>query len=147
MAAGRPTKYKEEYNEQVEKLARLGATDKDLADFFDVTEQTINNWKLARDGFFESLKKGKLLADANVASALYHRALGYEHEEDKIFVDDGQPVIVPTIKHYPPDTVAGIFWLKNRRPDLWRDKPKDDEDDNLQEAFKAIADKLLDGNK
>lgn len=127
MAAGRPTKYKEEYNEQVEKLARLGATDKDLADFFDVTEQTINNWKLARDGFFESLKKGKLLADAKVASALYHRALGYEHEEDKIFVDDGQPVIVPTIKHYPPDTVAGIFWLKNRRPDLWRDKPKDDE--------------------
>jgi len=125
--AGRPTKYKEEYNEQVEKLARLGATDKELADFFNVTEQTINNWKLARDGFFESLKKGKLLADANVVDSLYKRALGYEHDEDKIFVVDGQPLIVPTIKHYPPDTVAAIFWLKNRRSDAWRDKPKDDE--------------------
>ena len=127
MEAGRPTKYKEEYNEQVEKLARLGATDKELADFFNVTEQTINNWKLDRDGFFESLKRGKLLADANVVDSLYKRALGYEHDEDKIFVVDGQPLIVPTIKHYPPDTVAAIFWLKNRRSDAWRDKPKDDE--------------------
>ena len=93
-----------------------------LADFFNVTEQTINNWKLAREGFFESLKKGKLLADAKVASALYHRALGYEHEEDKIFQFEGEPVIVPTIKHYPPDTTAAIFWLKNRRPSAWRDR-------------------------
>jgi len=43
---GRPTKYLSEYNEQVEKLCKLGATDKQLADFFNVTEKTINNWKV-----------------------------------------------------------------------------------------------------
>ena len=59
---GRPSKYKEEYCEQAEKLARLGATDKEMADFFGVTEQTLNNWKTDKDGnetpFFESLKRG-----------------------------------------------------------------------------------------
>ncbi len=119
---GRPTAFKPEYVEQVEKLCKLGATDKDLADFFGVTEQTINNWKLAEPLFFESLKRGKMLADANVASALYHRATGYSHEAVKIFNHEGVPLEVPYTEHYPPDPTSMIFWLKNRRPDLWRDK-------------------------
>jgi hypothetical protein len=40
----------------------------------------------------------------------------------KILQDKGVPIVVPFEQHYPPDTVACIFWLKNRRPDLWRDK-------------------------
>ena len=119
---GRPSKYKEEYCEQAEKLARLGATNKEMADFFGVTEQTLNNWKNEYGGFFESLKKGKIESDARVADSLYQRAIGYEHPEDKIFVDKGKPIIVPTIKHYPPDPTAAIFWLKNRRANDWRDK-------------------------
>lgn len=119
---GRPTAFKPEYVEQVEKLCKLGATDKDLADFFGVTEQTINNWKLAEPLFFESLKRGKMLADANVASALYHRATGYSYEAVKIFNHEGVPLEVPYVEHYPPDPTSMIFWLKNRRPDLWRDK-------------------------
>lgn len=99
---GRRTDYRPEMAEQAEKLCRLGATDKELADFFDVTEQTVNNWKSSQPGFFESLKKGKILADAEVANSLYNRALGS---------DD-----------YPPDTTACIFWLKNRQPGKWRDK-------------------------
>lgn len=118
----RPSNYKEEYNKQVVKLCRLGATDKDIADFFDVTETTINNWKKSKNGFLESLKKGKIEADAVVADSLFHRAKGYKHKEDKIFNNDGTPLIVPTVKHYPPDTTAAIFWLKNRRPEDWRDK-------------------------
>ena len=119
---GRPSKYNEEYNEQVEKLARLGATDKEMADFFNVTEQTLNNWKTSKCGFFESLKKGKILADANVTDSLYRRALGYEHMEDKIFNNGGEALVIPTIKHYPPDPTACIFWLKNRRQIHWREK-------------------------
>ncbi|TRB81349.1 helix-turn-helix domain-containing protein, partial [Mannheimia haemolytica] len=75
---GQPTKYKPEYVTQVEKLCLLGATDKDIADFFEVAESTINNWKIEYPEFLESIKKGKLLADANVANSLYKRALGYE---------------------------------------------------------------------
>lgn len=118
----RPSKYKEEYAEQAYKLCLLGATDKQLADFFQVDEVTINRWKESQPEFCKSLKRGKEEADAVIAHSLYHRAKGYEHPEDKIFNDDGQAMVVPTIKHYPPDTTACIFWLKNRQRDKWRDK-------------------------
>ncbi len=119
--AGRKTEYKEEYNKQAYKLCLLGSTDKDMADFFEVSETTINNWKLKHPEFLESIKRGKISADANVASRLYKRAIGYEHDEDKIFNNNGEPLIVPTIKHVQPDTTAAIFWLKNRQPKMWRD--------------------------
>ena len=119
---GQPSAYRAEYCEWARKLAKLGATDKDLAEAFEVTEQTVNNWKIAHPDFFESLKDGKARADAEVASKLFHRATGYQHPEDDIKNVNGQIIITPMIKHYPPDTTAAIFWLKNRRPDLWRDK-------------------------
>lgn len=119
---GQPTSYRDEYTDWALKLTKLGATDKDMAEAFEVTEQTLNNWKQAHPEFFESIKKGKAIADAEVASKLFHRATGYEHPEDDIKSVNGEIVITPTVKHYPPDTTAAIFWLKNRRPDLWRDK-------------------------
>lgn len=122
MGAGRPTLYKTEYAEQAYKLCLLGAIDKQMADFFGVNEDTIHEWKKVYPEFSESIKNGKENADAVIAQSLFHRAKGYEHPEDKIFNDDGTPMIVPTIKHYPPDTTACIFWLKNRQPKVWRDK-------------------------
>ena len=121
--AGRPSKYREEFNEQAYRLCLLGATDQQLADFFGTKEQTINNWKNKYPSFFDALKAGKAQADANVASSLYSRAMGYEHDEDKIFLGkDNVPVVVPTKKRYPPDPTSMIFWLKNRQPQEWRDR-------------------------
>lgn len=124
MPAGRPSLYDPAYCEQALKLCRLGATDKELAQFFDVAESTINLWKLEHPEFSESLRAGKALADAEVADKLFKRATGYEHSAVKIVADakTGQEHVVPYIERYPPDTTAAIFWLKNRRPDLWRDK-------------------------
>ena len=121
---GRPSTYRPEYAAQAEKFCRLGATDRDLAEFFEVAESTLNLWKLEHPEFSESLKAGKSLADVEIADKLYHRARGYSHEAVKIFMPAGAdaPVIVPYVEHYPPDTTAAIFWLKNRRPDLWRDR-------------------------
>jgi len=133
---GRPSAYKSEYIEQAKKLCLLGATDKEMADFFGVAESTFNLWKKEHKEFSESLKEGKTIADANVAKSLYHRALGYSHPEDKIFNDNGEPLVVPTIKYYPPDTTAAIFWLKNRKPGEWRDKQ--DVDLNLKEMPEII---------
>lgn len=133
---GRPTDYREEYAEQAYKLALLGATDKDLADFFEVTETTINNWKLAHIKFFESLKKGKMVADATVAESLYKRANGYEHEDVDIKMYEGRIIETKLIKHYPPDTTAGIFWLKNRQPKQWRDKQ---ETEHTGTAFEKVT--------
>jgi len=121
----RPTKYKDEYAKQAAKLCDLGATDKELADFFEVTESTLNLWKLKHAEFSESLKLGKDHANERVKRSLYNRALGYSHEEDDIRVVNGDIVITPTIKHYPPDTTACIFFLKNRLPDEFRANPDD----------------------
>jgi len=119
---GRPSRYREEFEGQARKLCRLGATDKEVADFFSVSPATLGTWKKRHAKFLAALKEGKSTADAEVADRLYQRALGFSHPDAKILQHEGAPVIVPTVKHYPPDTVACIFWLKNRRPDLWRDR-------------------------
>ena len=120
---GRPSSYREEFAEQAKKLCRLGATDKELADFFEVSESTINLWKTAHLDFSESLKRGKAIADAEVADRLFQRATGYSHPAVKFATFEGSITDQREyIEHYAPDTTACIFWLKNRRPDLWRDK-------------------------
>jgi len=123
MAGGRPSQYKPEYAKQAYKLCLLGHTDQELGSFFGVSEKTINTWKQKHPEFLQSLKEGKEIADSEVAASLYHRALGYSHPEDKIFNDGGEPLIVPTIKHYPPDTAAAMCWLTNRTK--WKHKPAD----------------------
>lgn len=122
MAGGRPTKYKAEFADQAEKICKLGATDEQLAEFFEVAVTTIDNWKRDHKEFLGAIKRGKTLADAEVADKLYHRATGYEHPEVDIRVIDSQIVMTNLVKHYPPDTAAAIFWLKNRRKKEWRDK-------------------------
>lgn len=118
----RPTKYQEAYAEQARKLCLLGYTDAELASFFEVSEATINNWKLEHPEFLESIKKGKAVADGDVASTLFNRAIGYtarEKREEK--TADGFKE-VDAEKHVPGDVTAMIFWLKNRQKDKWREK-------------------------
>lgn len=119
---GRKTVFKPEYVEQTLKLCRLGATDVQLADFFNVTEATINNWKKEHKEFVLALKEGKELSDAEVADRLFKRATGYSHPDVDIKCYEGQIITTEITKHYPPDTTAAIFWLKNRNPAMWRDK-------------------------
>lgn len=119
---GRPSKYKPEFPQQAMKLCKLGATDRELADFFQVTESTLNLWKSEHPEFSESLKRGKAESDARVEQSLYRRALGYSHDAVKIMTVGNEVQQVPYVEHYPPDTTACIFWLKNRQPDQWRDK-------------------------
>jgi len=120
--AGRPTLYREEYNEQARKMCLLGATDADLASFFEVNEDTIYEWKNVHPAFSDSIKQGKEQADAEVADRLFKRAMGYEHDDVDIRVVDQQIVQTKIRKYYPPDTAATIFWLKNRQKAKWRDR-------------------------
>lgn len=120
--AGRPTKFKDEFIAQAEKLCKLGATDIEIADFFEVSVRTLHRWKGEHDEFCHSIKAGKDEADERVERSLFARATGYEHDEVDIRVVDHAIVETPIRKHYAPDTAAAIFWLKNRRPTEWRDK-------------------------
>ena len=138
---GRPSKISSINLEQVEKLILKGFTDKEIADFFDVNEDTYHNWKKKYPKFAESLKDWKKQADSVVERSLYERAKGYQHAEDKIFCEDGKVTIVPTIKHYPPDATSMIFWLKNRQPDKWKDRVETlhDMSENLVEKLKGVS--------
>ena len=133
---GRPSKKKTIELDLMCILAEQGHTDKEMAYVLGICEATLNNYKKDKR-FLESLKKGKEVADKKVVRSLFERATGYEHPEDKIFCSDGVVTTVPTTKHYPPDTTACIFWLKNRKSDEWKDK----HDHNLNGTLKIVIDK------
>lgn len=118
----RPTGFKPEYAEQATKLCELGATDADLASFFKVSDRTIYRWQNQYPEFCQALKVGKAQADDRVERSLYHKAVGYTFDSEKVFQFQGAIVRAETKEHVPPDTTAAIFWLKNRRPEQWRDK-------------------------
>lgn len=119
-------------------MCQLGATDPELADFFDVTVRTLNRWKVAHAEFAEAIRKGKERADDRVVDSLYHRAMGTEYEKahpfkvkKTIYGADGKKIqeeerieVVMVKEVIPPDTTAMIFWLKNRRAQDWRDVHK-----------------------
>ena len=119
---GRPSPYKVEFNKQAEKLCKMGATDMDLAEFFGVSRRTIIRWQVQHQGFCHSLKVGKTELDERVERSLYHRAVGYTFEAEEVFQFQGEIVRAKVEKHVPPDTTSMIFWLKNRKPEQWRDK-------------------------
>jgi hypothetical protein len=118
---GRPTKFKAEFTKQAEKLAKLGATDIEIADFFEIEVRTLYRWKTDNVAFCQALKAGKDEADDRVERSLFARANGYEHDEVDIRVVANAIVQTQVRKLYPPDTTAAIFWLKNRRPKDWRE--------------------------
>ena len=138
----RPSEYKPEFATQVKKLCNLGATDAQIADFFEKSVSTISLWKHEYPEFSEALKIPKAIADERVVQSLYRRAIGYEHDEVDIRVVKGEIVQTPIRKYYPPDTVACIFWLKNRDKDNWRDKPEGEVTDEMAEILRKLIDKL-----
>src|SRR4051812_34172946 len=111
----RPSSYKPEFAEQAAKLAMLGATDQEMADFFEIDVRTLYRWKHDHDEFCQALKGAKEAADDRVERSLYQRAIGYEQDEVKIFMPGGasEPVYAPFRAKVAPDVTAAIFWLKN----------------------------------
>ena len=138
---GRPTLYKVEYDDQAYKYCLLGATDATLATFFSVNEDTVHEWKKVHASFSESIKAGKEVADAKVADSLYNRAMGYTHDDVDLKMFQGEIISTPIKKHYPPDTTAAIFWLKNRQKANWRDKS---EVEHSGEINRNMSDEELD---
>lgn len=118
---GRPPVYTEDVNVLATRACRLGATNAGLADFFSVTETTINNWIETKPAFAAAVREGREFSDAHVAECLYQRATGYTVEEEKLFYDreSGDVVRADTLKHYPPDVDAIKHWLHNRQRGKW----------------------------
>ena len=150
--------FRPEFNGEVERLCGLGVTDTDICLFFDVSVTTLNKWKERHPEFFVALLRGKQEADNAVAAALYNNAVGYDYCEDsavkvKSEVRDERGRIVETReivevvqlkKHAKADTTAQIFYLSNRRPDIWRRNAQNNpevevKDENVYVGEEALA--------
>lgn len=119
---GRPTKFNEIISEKIMSLAEQGKTDEEIADIVGISSRTLRTWKHDKPGFLPSLKEAKYAADQLVEASLFRRAIGYTHKAVKMFQHEGLVIKEEYEEHYPPDTTAAIFWLKNRQPADWRDK-------------------------
>ena len=112
----------------IEGWARDGLTDKEIALKIGIGITTFYEWQKKYPKFRESLKKGKEVIDRQVENALLKRALGYSYNEiTKITDDEGRTTRKVITKQVIPDTTAQIFWLKNRKPDEWREVNKNTE--------------------
>ena len=121
---GRPSKHVEAYNDLAYKYCLLGATNETLAEYFNVVKSTIDLWIKDIPEFSGSVKRGRHVADAEIAHSLYHRAKGYSHKDTHISNYQGDITETEITKHYPPDTAAAFIWLKNRAG--WKDKSEQD---------------------
>lgn len=131
----------------LEAWARDGLTDEQISKNIGIRRSTLYDWKKKYQTISDALKKGKEIIDIEVENALCKRALGYEYQEEEIYIEevDGKVKKRKKIikKVMPPDTTAQIFWLKNRKPEHWRDKRYTKEiQDMFNEKTEAETEKL-----
>ena len=129
---------------KLEGWARDGLTDEQIAQNIRISRETLYAWKKKYPDISDALKRGKEIVDRQVENALLKRALGYEYEEVKKKFECGvMTERTVTKKEVIPDTTAQIFWLKNRKPDKWRDKP-DYEDTSALDKLDSILKEMRD---
>lgn len=106
-----------------------------------ISPSTFYVWKEKFPEISEAIKKGKEVVDFEVEQALLKRALGYSYTETRREIDaNGKKKVIITEKQVEPDTVAQIFWLRNRKPDKWRNNPEAPEgsDDKLNAYLEGM---------
>jgi len=124
---GAPTRYNDNFPLLAEGYARRGYSDAQIAKALEISLQTYYTYQKKYTVFLDAIKRGKEPIDNKVENALLQRALGYSYEEVHEEVSKnrkGQSFAKrkTVSKHVAPDVGAQIFWLKNRRPKLWKDK-------------------------
>ncbi len=130
--------------------ARDGLTDEQIAHNIGIGYSTLQRWNNKYQDIQDTIKKNQSIVDIQVENALLKRALGYSYTETtnerKLNEDTGEYEIVKTkevVKEVMPDTRAQIFWLKNRKPDVWRDKKDIDVEGTLHSVVSSMTDEEL----
>lgn len=142
---------KEENLIKVEAWAKSGLSEKQISQNMGIAYSTLKEWKKKYSALSASLKKGKEVTDFEVENAMHKSAIGYFVEETKTYITETNGVQTKKIEKYkkwiPPNSTAQIFWLKNRKPDVWMDrKAKDNDNKNDSELvryFELLDDRLL----
>lgn len=136
---GAPTVWREEFVSICGRLARLGLSDPEMADVIGVAEKIFRQWKYTRPEFAAALAQWKGAADDRVERRFYEKAIGYSYPSEKIVVVNGEVQRVPITVHVPPSDYACMYWLENRRPDIWKraridDNKRASDEDRLSDA-------------
>lgn len=136
---GRPSQYDPQTHpyQAYTMIAQMGSTLPEISAVFSISETTIQNWMRTYPEFAQAVKAGRdLFTSARIEQSLIKRALGYTYDEvtvkqtsyKKFDKETGDTIIIPveertvTTKSVAPDVAAIIFYLKNRKPDRWKDK-------------------------
>lgn len=141
---GRKSSFNEKIRETILRLLKEGKTESQIAEVVGVSSRTVSNWKGKHDDLLHAVREAKLMADELVEASLYARALGYSHPETKAFCYEGCIVTEDFVKHYPPDTQAAMFWLRNRQPERWKEKTEGDVTVNNTVQVEKLTDEQLD---
>lgn len=136
--------FNEKVKEAFVRLTKEGKTLVEVADVLGVTSRTLTNWMGKHQDLFLAVRESRQMADELVEASLYQRALGYSHPETKFFCHEGCIISEDTVKHYPPDTQAAQFWLRNRQPERWKEKTEGDVNVNTNLQINNLTDDQLD---
>lgn len=151
MAGGRPSEFNKIWNNEdgllrIAGWARDGLTNEQIAENMGIGLSTLYEWQNRYTEFSDALKVSKEIVDRHVENALLKRALGYTYEECtwEPSRDTGEMILTKKIeKQVIPDTTAQIFWLKNRKPEDWRDKQQIEHSGevNIAQTLKAAQER------
>lgn len=135
----------------IEAWARDGLTDEQIAHNMGITRETLRVWKNKFSVISVALKRGKDVVDIEVENALLNKALGITKTINKpikvkeVIYDNGKRISEKEHIEYaqeeiyiPPDTTAQIFWLKNRKPEMWRDKQNVEVNGSIDTGVKQL---------
>lgn len=141
---------------RLEGWARDGLTDEQIAKNMGIATSTLYEWKKQHPEISEALKKAKEVADRMVENSLFERALGGAHTIKKTFkvkhtyydsqgrkCEKEELITGEDEVYIPGDTTAQIFWLKNRKPDVWRDKQNVHVEGNINNPYAALTTEQL----
>jgi transposase-like protein len=118
---GRKPKYQTAWARIARKACERGMTDQEVADLLGVNPSTLYRWRAQYREFSRAFRLGKELANNRVERALYERAIGYDFECEKQIMTRRGRQMLRWREHLPADVGAAMAYLKNRRPDRWRD--------------------------
>jgi hypothetical protein len=118
---GRKPKYQTAWARIARKACERGLTDLEVADLLGINASTFYRWRVEYPHFARAVRLGKEMADIRVERALFSRAVGYDYEIERQIMTRNGPQTLRWRKHLPPDVGAAMAYLRNRRPDRWRD--------------------------
>lgn len=134
---------------RIEGWAKDGLTDEQIAHNMGIARGTIYDWKKNHSDISNALKRGKEVVDREVENALEKAAVGYWVEETKTYIEevDGRKKkkIEKNKKWIPANTTAQIYWLKNRKPEQWRDKRESQDvtqEERVSEYLKVLGNNI-----